>query len=99
MRIAKPARPFVLASVLCAGAVALPGAQQAAEGIAVPFSDPARIGSVSVRVHAGTILVRGENRQDVLIVSQFTQTDAQRPRAKVPPGYQVLNSGGGVTIT
>jgi hypothetical protein len=99
MRIARPARLFVLVTVLCAAAAALPAAQQPPEGTAVPFSDPARVGSVSVRVHDGTIVVRGENRQDVLIVSQFTQTDGRRPPAKVPPGYQVLNSGGGVTIT
>jgi DUF4097 and DUF4098 domain-containing protein YvlB len=88
---------MLLASVLCAGTVALPAAQLATEGIPVPFSDPARIGSLSVRVHDGAIVIRGENRKDVLITSQSPGTQSRRSTA--PPGFQQLNSGGGVTIS
>ena len=97
MRIARPALPFVLAT-LCVGAVALPAAQLATEGIAVPFSDPARIGSLRVRVHDGAIVIRGENRKDVLVTAQSPGTTQTR-RSTAPPGFQQLNSGGGVTIT
>jgi hypothetical protein len=98
MTISRPALPVVLASFLCAGAVALPAAQQAGEGIAVPFSDSARVGSVSVRVHDGSIVVRGENRKDVLVTSSSSdgRSGSGRP---VPPGFTRVSSSGGVTIT
>jgi DUF4097 and DUF4098 domain-containing protein YvlB len=100
MNVSRPALPAVLASVLCAGAVALPAAQQAAEGIPVPFSDPARVGSVSVRVHDGAITIRGETRKDVLVTSQSPSGDARNRRtADVPQGFRVLTSGSGVNIS
>ena len=95
MSISRPALPVVLASILCAGASALPAAQQAADGIPVPFSDPARIGSVSVRVHDGSIVVRGENRKDVLVISSSNDARSGRP---VPQGFQRISSAG-VTIS
>ena len=82
--------------MLCAGASALPAAQQVSEGIPVPFSDPARIGSVSVRVHDGSIVIRGENRKDVLVTS--SSNDESRGRKPIPPGFQRVSSAG-VTIT
>ena len=96
MTISRPALPVFLASILCAGAVALPAAQQATEGIPVPFSDPARVGSVSVRVHDGSIVVRGENRKDVLVIS--SSNDGSRSGRPVPQGFQRLSSAG-VTIS
>jgi hypothetical protein len=98
MRISRPALPTVLAAILCAGAVALPAAQQPADGIAVPFSDPARIGSVSVRVHDGGIVVIGENRKDVLVTTSSNDGRSGN-RRPAPPGFQRLTSGGGVSIT
>ena len=99
MNISRPALPVVLASVLCVGAAALSTAQQAAEGIPVPFSDPARVGTVSVRVHDGAITIRGENRKDVLVTSQSPDGNARnRNTAEVPPGFRVLTSGRGVNI-
>jgi hypothetical protein len=95
MTISRPALPVLLASILCAGASALPAAQQAGEGIPVPFSDPARVGSVSVRVHDGSIVIRGENRKDVLVTS--TSNDGSRSGRSIPPGFQRLSSAG-VTI-
>jgi len=88
----------VLAFALCAATAALPAAQQAAEGVPVPFSDPARIGFVSVRVHDGSIVVKGENRKDVLVLSSSNdgRSGSGRP---VPQGFQRLSSGGGITIT
>jgi len=96
MTFTRPALPVVLASLLCVGASALPAAQQIGEGIPVPFSDPSRVGSVSVRVHDGSIVIRGENRKDVLVTS--TSTDGNRSRRPVPQGFQRLSSAG-VTIT
>ena len=96
MTISRPALPVLLASILVAGASALPAAQQTAEGIPVPFTDPARIGSVSVRVHDGSIVVRGENRKDVLVTS--SSNDGSRSGRPVPPGFQRVSSAG-VTIT
>ena len=96
MTVTRPALPVVLASLLCVGASALPAAQQIGEGIPVPFSDPARIGSVSVRVHDGSIVVRGENRKDVLVTS--SSSDGNRRGRPVPPGFQRVSSAG-VTIT
>lgn len=98
MPVTKPALPFLLASVLCAGAVAVPAAQLATEGIPVPFSDPARIGSLRVRVHDGAIVIKGENRKDVLVIAQ-SPGDTRNRRSSAPPGFQQLNSGGGVTIS
>jgi DUF4097 and DUF4098 domain-containing protein YvlB len=96
MTLNRPALSVLLASMLSAGASALPAAQQMSEGIPVPFSDPARIGSVSVRVHDGSIVVRGENRKDVLVTS--SSNDESRNRKPVPPGFQRVSSAG-VTIT
>jgi hypothetical protein len=96
MHIRRPALPVLLAAILCAGASALPAAQQAGEGIPVPFSDPARVGSVSVRVHDGGIVVRGENRKDVLVTS--SSSDGNRRERPIPPGFQRVSSAG-VTIT
>lgn len=98
MPITRPALPFLLATVLCAGAAAVPAAQLATEGIPVPFSDPARIGSLRVRVHDGDIVIRGENRKDVLVIAQ-SPGSTQNRRSTPPPGFQQLNSGGGVTIS
>ena len=96
MIASRPALHVVLASILCAGASALPAAQQGAEGIPVPFSDPARVGSVSVRVHDGNIVVRGENRKDVLVIS--SSNDGGRRERPVPEGFRRVSSAG-VTIT
>jgi hypothetical protein len=96
MTISRPALPVLLASILVAGASALPAAQQAGEGIPVPFSDPARVGSVSVRVHDGSIVVRGENRKDVLVTS--SSNDGARNRRPIPQGFTRVSSAG-VTIT
>src|SRR5687768_14733859 len=96
MSISRPALPVVLASILCAGASALPAAQQAGDGIPVPFSDPARVGSVSVRVHDGSIVIRGENRKDVLVTS--STSDGSRSGRPVPPGFLRVSSSG-ITIS
>lgn len=94
--------PVLALAALSVGAVALPAQQQqqqqqAGETITVPFTDPARPGSVRVSVHSGRITVRGSNRRDVAVITRGG--NVARARTQPPPGMQRLNQANGVTIT
>jgi DUF4097 and DUF4098 domain-containing protein YvlB len=95
MTVMSPARSFALASVVCAVTIALPQAQQAGDAITVPFSDPARIGSVRVSIHTGGIVVKGGNRRDVLVTSRGE--DGRRQSAP-PAGLKRLTQAVGLSI-
>lgn len=102
MSINRPAFPVVVAALL-AGAVALPAAQLAGDAVPVPFSDPGRPGTVRVQMMNGSIIVRGENRKDVLVTSQ-TGVDDDRGRrrgraADQSAGLTRITQGAGLTIT
>jgi DUF4097 and DUF4098 domain-containing protein YvlB len=100
MTTARIAIPVFALAALSTFGVALPAAlqQQTAEPIIVPFSDPARPGSVRVSVHSGRITVRGSsNRRDVAVITRGG--NGERARQQPPPGMQRLNQSTGVTIT
>ncbi len=95
MKVMSPVRSLALASVVCAATVALPSAQQAADAITVPFTDPARIGSIRVAIHTGGIVVKGGNRRDVVVTSR-----GEEPRRQTPPpsGLRRLTQAAGLVI-
>src|SRR5215212_268776 len=100
MIIKRPALPFVFASIICAGAVALPLAQQASDAVTVPFSDAARPGLVKVTMHTGGIVVKGGTRRDVAVLSRSRNDDSGRRRSNdVPAGLRKLTQSAGFSIT
>jgi len=65
--------------------------QTPGQKVTVPFSDPARPGSLHVRVIAGSITVKGTNRKDVLIeVRQRADEDDEKP-AKPADGLREIS--------
>lgn len=97
----RPVVPVLLLSVLSAGAVALPPAQQDTQAIPIALSDPARPASVRANIMNGRIHVRGEDRRDVLVTPRPSPDSRRRTRAPEPPpeGLRRLTQGGGLTIT
>jgi hypothetical protein len=77
------ALPIVVA---LAGAVALPSAQQTGDSIPVPLTDPARPATVRVDLMNGAIIIRGENRKDVLVTARPGPDDNDRSRRGRGPG-------------
>ena len=73
-----------LAALACALGT-LASAQQAPQRLTVPFTDPARPGTVRVEVVSGSITVRGANRRDVQI--------EVRPRAAEPDSASTTAGG------
>jgi len=72
--------------------------QQNAERITVPFSDPARPGSMKVSLFRGSIVVKGTNRRDVSIQGG-PGTDLSRRRAADPPaGLRRLTQPAGFRV-
>lgn len=49
---------------------AIVGAQQSADQVIVPLTDPARVVSLNLQLVKGSITVRGSNRRDVLVVAR-----------------------------
>lgn len=104
MRLTRSAFVLLL-TVLLASAAAL--AQQAGDTVAVPLSDPGRAATVRVETMNGTIVVRGENRKDVLVTSRGGNDNSRsRPgrgrRGNQPDpaaGLQRLTQNAGLTIT
>jgi len=87
-----------IAVLICFGAVAVPLAQNTND-ITVPFSDTGRPGSINVSVAHGSITVRGESRNDVLVRSSRGD-DRPNARAKQPPpGMRRLTSPAGLVVT
>jgi len=76
-------RLFGLVAALCTVAV-VAGAQQPADQVTVPLTDPARPANLNLQLVEGGITVRGSNRRDVLVVA----------RAR---GQNQRNEGGGGT--
>jgi DUF4097 and DUF4098 domain-containing protein YvlB len=96
MQAMSPVRSLALASVVCAVTVALPQAQQAADAITVPFTDPARIGSIRVAIHTGGIVVKGGNRRDVAVTSRGEEP---RRQSAPPAGLKRLTQAAGLVIS
>jgi DUF4097 and DUF4098 domain-containing protein YvlB len=72
--------------------------QQNAERITVPFSDPARPGSLKVNVLQGSIVIKGTNRRDVSIQGG-PGTDLSRTRTvEAPPGLRRLTPPAGFNV-
>ena len=95
-------RPFSLA-VLIAAATTLPGAQSG-ETVTVSLSDPNRPATVEVDTQNAGIVVRGENRTDVLVTSHGG-SDNRRSRGRGnaetdrAAGLRQLTRNAGLTIT
>jgi hypothetical protein len=94
MQAMSSARSLALASIIGAITAAVPHAQQN-DAVTVPFSDPARTGSIRVALHTGGIVVKGGNRRDVLVTSRGE--DSRRQSAP-PAGLRRLNQAVGLSI-
>ena len=99
MRKIRAIRPLLTAAAVCAATIAAPYAQQAADAITVPFTDPGRIGSVRISMLSGGMVVRGSNRRDVLVSSAGRGDEPLRRRTDVPAGLRQLTQAPGLTIT
>jgi DUF4097 and DUF4098 domain-containing protein YvlB len=95
MQAMSSVRSLALASIVGAITIAAPQAQQN-DAVTVPFSDPARIGSIRVGIHTGGIVVKGGNRRDVLVTSRGE--DARRQSAP-PSGLKRLSQAVGLAIS
>ena len=98
MRVTSPIRSLALASAICAATVALPYAQQAADAVTVPFSDPARPGAIRVAMHSGGIVVKGGNRRDVIVTSRGEDNNRRRS-SETPTGLRRISQSAGLVIT
>ena len=96
MKVIAIPRSLIAAAVVCAAAVAAPQAQQSGDTITVPFTDPARVGSVRVAIHTGGIVVKGGDRRDVVVTSRGE--DVRRQSAP-PAGLKRLTQAAGLIIT
>ena len=96
MRVMSPTVTLALAAVIGAGTVALPRAQQAGDAITVPFSDPARVGSIRVNIHTGGIVVKGGNRRDVVVTARGEEP---RRQSQAPDGLKRLTQAAGLVIS
>ena len=100
---------FLLAAAF-AGSMAFldsPVAAQQGDQVTVPFSDPARIGSVNIRTLNGTVTVRGANRRDVLIETRGDNQDRNRRndrsgglrRLSATPGLEAIEENNQMVIS
>jgi DUF4097 and DUF4098 domain-containing protein YvlB len=69
-----------------------PAAAQQGDQVTVPFSDPARPGSVRISSLNGTITVRGANRRDVLIETRGDAQDRSNRRNDRAGGLRKLSA-------
>ena len=99
MRHIRSIRPALAAAAVCVITAAAPYAQQAADAIVVPLTDPGRIGTVRISMHSGGIVVRGSNRRDVLVTSTSRGDAPARRRSEPPAGLRRLTQAPGLTIT
>jgi hypothetical protein len=112
--MARVCRPgvAVLTCVILPGAVLVSLAQQQAQEIAVPFSDPTRVGSLRVSLLNGGLVVKGGDRKDVLVIQRAGGADAQamtspngnvirggRRSVEPPAGFRRLTQSSGLVIT
>jgi hypothetical protein len=72
------------------------GAQDQAERLTVPFSDPSRPGLLNVQMMHGSLTIRGTNRRDVSIEGRSRE---QAERSDPPPsGLRRLTQRGSFTV-
>ena len=73
MRAMRTVLPLLTLLALCAGAIGVAQAQQNAQQVTVPFSDPSRQGTLSIHLLLGGMTIRGTNRKDVLIEAHASE--------------------------
>jgi hypothetical protein len=101
MTMMRATLPFALTAALCAGAV-MTSQAQSTDSVTVPFSDPARPGTVTVSMPNGRIIVKGGNRKDVLVSSVAREEEPRRGRTRdsgAAAGLQRLTQRGGFEVT
>ncbi len=85
-----------------AAAQATNAVQAANDQVTVPFSDPARIGTISVKVVSGSITVHGGDRRDVQVTAAPTAGRPGRTRNRSQPdaanGLTRLTSPPGLVV-
>jgi hypothetical protein len=67
MRVMRTISRLLTLPALCAGALGVAQAQQNAQQVTVPFTDPSRPGTLRMHLMQGGVTIRGTNRKDVLI--------------------------------
>lgn len=82
-------------ALVCTGLAALAGAQQSADRITIPFSDPSRTGTVKVSVISGSVTVHGTSRRDVTVSAQGRGDERPRRATEPPPGLHRLTQSAG----
>lgn len=99
---------IVVAGLIVPAAARQQVADQAADQVSVPLSDPARPGLIDVSLVRGSITVRGTNRKDVLVTAR-PETD--RPSRRYDPdatgmrripqtaGFRISEEGNRVKIS
>jgi len=94
--------PCLVFAIAVSAAVAGAAGAQAQRGdeVIVPLTDPSRPAVLSVGAFAGTIVVRGTNRRDILVRSSSSNGRSVRGRqpAPAPPGMRRLTPDGGFSI-
>ena len=94
---------FTLAATIFAGGATIAEAQQSADGVTIPLTDPARPATVSVDLLNGGITVRGTDRKDVLLTSRSRGGDRESGRVRsgggAPAGMTQLSQVGGFEAT
>lgn len=74
-------------------------AQNAGDQVTVPFSDPGRIGTVSVKLVSGSISVRAADRRDVSVTLGSSEPrDRGRRTPEAANGLRRLTSPGGLVV-
>jgi DUF4097 and DUF4098 domain-containing protein YvlB len=91
-----------LGIVMAAGiGLAAPAAgQNQPERVTVPFSDPSRVGTVSVRLFSGSLTIHGADRRDVSVTStRFDRSDRRaRDNDSSAAGMRRLTSPSGLVV-
>ena len=75
-----------------------PAQPQDSDQVVVPLTDPARPAVLSVTTFSGNIVVRGTDRQDVLVRSSGGPRGTSRRHAEAPPGLRRLTQNGGFSV-
>jgi Toastrack DUF4097 len=74
-------------------------AQDQGDQVTVPFSDPSRIGTISVRVVSGSITVHGADRRDVSVtMAGAPARERIRPPSADAAGLRRLTNPGGLVV-
>jgi hypothetical protein len=73
MRMMRTVLPLLTLSALWAGAMGVARAQENAQQVTVPFSDPSRQGTLSIHLLQGAMTIRGTDRKDVMIEAHASE--------------------------